>query len=63
MFMFSKPDNTTSYPVYGTVDPPVQFGVQIFIVLVAIICVPWMLLAKPLCLRFKHRGYKPVSFR
>eukprot|EP01119_Soliformovum_irregulare_P000475 TRINITY_DN1032_c0_g1_i2.p1 TRINITY_DN1032_c0_g1~~TRINITY_DN1032_c0_g1_i2.p1 ORF type:complete len:833 (+),score=264.88 TRINITY_DN1032_c0_g1_i2:93-2591(+) len=34
-----------------------QHGLQVFLVILAVICVPWMLLAKPLIMRHKHKIY------
>jgi len=34
-----------------------QHGLQVFLVILAVICVPWMLLSKPLIMRRKHQIY------
>ena len=65
MFMFTAPNpDAGTYPVYGSPYSHVQYATQIFIVLIAIICIPWMLLAKPIILyrRHKNKGYKRVSY-
>ncbi|RYH14284.1 V-type ATPase 116kDa subunit family protein [archaeon] len=45
----------------GTVDEPMyagQAGVQTFLLLVAFICVPWLLFVKPFYLRHQHNSQK-----
>eukprot|EP00735_Rhodelphis_limneticus_P009068 TRINITY_DN2518_c0_g1::TRINITY_DN2518_c0_g1_i1::g.19327::m.19327 TRINITY_DN2518_c0_g1::TRINITY_DN2518_c0_g1_i1::g.19327 ORF type:complete len:821 (-),score=262.11,sp/Q9SJT7/VHAA2_ARATH/45.57/0.0,V_ATPase_I/PF01496.14/3.8e-259,Vps5/PF09325.5/0.0081,Vps5/PF09325.5/2.8,DUF2216/PF10226.4/0.052,DUF106/PF01956.11/0.49,MutS_III/PF05192.13/1.8e+02,MutS_III/PF05192.13/2.4,CHASE3/PF05227.8/87,CHASE3/PF05227.8/1.8,Sec34/PF04136.10/0.36,Sec34/PF04136.10/3.2e+03,TMPIT/PF07851.8/2e+02,TMPIT/PF07851.8/0.38 TRI len=39
-----------------------QETVQVFLVLIAVICMPWMLLCKPLILRYQHAsGFKTIG--
>jgi V-type H+-transporting ATPase subunit a len=43
----------------GSVDPkellfPGQAGLQMFLILIAVVCVPWMLLGKPYYLKAQH---------
>ena len=39
-----------------------QKGFQSFLVILAAICVPWMLFAKPFCIKRAHIGYKEGFF-
>ncbi|XP_048647037.1 V-type proton ATPase 116 kDa subunit a 1 isoform X1 [Marmota marmota marmota] len=60
MFLFSYPDSGISMLYSG------QKGIQCFLVVVALLCVPWMLLFKPLVLRHqylrrKHLEGQPVE--
>ena len=53
--------------MYGNDDWSAQFGVQVFIVLIAIICVFWMLLSKPYILyqrskKKRHPGVCEVFY-
>ncbi|XP_051680936.1 V-type proton ATPase 116 kDa subunit a 1 isoform X6 [Oryctolagus cuniculus] len=48
MFLFSYPDSGSSMLYSG------QKGIQCFLVVVALLCVPWMLLFKPLVLRRQY---------
>ncbi|XP_036352119.1 V-type proton ATPase 116 kDa subunit a 1 isoform X6 [Ochotona princeps] len=48
MFLFSYPDSGASMLYSG------QKGIQCFLVVVALLCVPWMLLFKPLVLRHQY---------
>ena len=38
-----------------------QQGLQTFLLLLGLACVPWMLLVKPILLRAKHKGRTNVS--
>ena len=65
MFMFVRPDAASgSYPVYGGPSASAQYGLQILLVVIAFICVPWMLLAKPIVLYFRYnkKNYSRVSY-
>ncbi|XP_048237584.1 V-type proton ATPase 116 kDa subunit a 1-like isoform X2 [Haliotis rufescens] len=48
MFLFNYPSDTPD--LY-----PGQRGFQAFLVVVAVLCIPWMLLVKPFFLRYQHR--------
>ncbi|QSL65799.1 hypothetical protein MERGE_000077 [Pneumocystis wakefieldiae] len=62
IFMFLSP---------GKIQEPLYRGqkyVQMFLLFISIICIPWLLLAKPFALRYEHRrailqGYQGVSNR
>ncbi|KAL1443120.1 hypothetical protein MTO96_030435 [Rhipicephalus appendiculatus] len=51
MFLFSYPTE----PCYQAQFYNGQKGLQSFLVLLALICIPWILLAKPFYLRHKHK--------
>ncbi|XP_077483867.1 V-type proton ATPase 116 kDa subunit a 1-like isoform X2 [Amblyomma americanum] len=51
MFLFSYP----SEPCYQAEFYNGQRGLQSFLVILAVICIPWILLAKPLYLRRRHQ--------
>lgn len=51
MFLFSYPTE----PCYQAQFYNGQKGLQSFLVLLAVICIPWILLAKPFYLRHKHK--------
>lgn len=51
MFLFSYPTE----PCYQAQFYNGQQGLQSFLVILAVICIPWILLAKPLYLRHKHK--------
>uniref|UniRef100_A0A1E1XD84 V-type proton ATPase subunit a n=1 Tax=Amblyomma aureolatum TaxID=187763 RepID=A0A1E1XD84_9ACAR len=51
MFLFSYP----SEPCYQAEFYNGQSGLQSFLVILAVVCIPWILLAKPLYLRRKHQ--------
>jgi len=60
--MFTAPNKTQhNYPLYGGEDSPTQFHVQIVIVLLAVITIPWMLLTKPAVLYCRHKRHSRVS--
>ncbi|XP_029836521.2 V-type proton ATPase 116 kDa subunit a1 isoform X2 [Ixodes scapularis] len=50
MFLFSYPKE----PCYQAQFYSGQQGLQCFLVVLAVICIPWILLAKPLLLRHRH---------
>ncbi|KAG0429454.1 hypothetical protein HPB47_023617 [Ixodes persulcatus] len=50
MFLFSYPTE----PCYQAQFYSGQQGLQCFLVVLAVICIPWILLAKPLLLRHRH---------
>ncbi|KAG4304959.1 hypothetical protein PORY_001634 [Pneumocystis oryctolagi] len=62
IFMFLSP---------GKVEEPLYRGqayVQVILLFIAIICIPWLLLAKPLILKYEHQkaitqGYEGISNR
>ncbi|KTW25940.1 hypothetical protein T552_03214 [Pneumocystis carinii B80] len=62
IFMFLSP---------GKIEEPLYRGqkyVQIFLLILSLICIPWLLLAKPLVLKYEHhrailQGYQGVSNR
>ncbi|EMR09980.1 hypothetical protein PNEG_01738 [Pneumocystis murina B123] len=62
IFMFLSP---------GKIQEPLYRGqkyVQVFLLFISLICIPWLLLAKPFVLRYEHRrailqGYQGVSNR
>ncbi|CAG8497086.1 287_t:CDS:10 [Paraglomus brasilianum] len=59
IYMFLQP---------GTVAPddelyPGQANVQLGLLIVAFICIPWMLLAKPLILRHEHHKIRAMGYR
>ena len=67
MFMFVRSNGTADggdYPVYGDEQGGTQFGIQVFIVLIALICIFWMLLSKPYILhrRAKNKHFGGVRF-
>ncbi|XP_040857588.1 V-type proton ATPase 116 kDa subunit a1 isoform X8 [Ochotona curzoniae] len=55
MFLFSYPDSGASMLYSG------QKGIQCFLVVVALLCVPWMLLFKPLVLRHQYLRRKHLG--
>uniref|UniRef100_A0A8D2ARQ0 V-type proton ATPase subunit a n=1 Tax=Sciurus vulgaris TaxID=55149 RepID=A0A8D2ARQ0_SCIVU len=55
MFLFSYPDSGISMLYSG------QKGIQCFLVVVALLCVPWMLLFKPLVLRHQYLRRKHLG--
>ncbi|XP_002719443.1 V-type proton ATPase 116 kDa subunit a 1 isoform X3 [Oryctolagus cuniculus] len=55
MFLFSYPDSGSSMLYSG------QKGIQCFLVVVALLCVPWMLLFKPLVLRRQYLRRKHLG--
>uniref|UniRef100_A0A8C0XG85 V-type proton ATPase subunit a n=1 Tax=Castor canadensis TaxID=51338 RepID=A0A8C0XG85_CASCN len=55
MFLFSYPDS--GYPMLYSG----QEGIQCFLVVVALLCVPWMLLCKPLVLRHQYLRRKHLG--
>ena len=62
MFMFVSPDGTA---LYGDEKGRAQYGLQIFLVLVALVCIFWMLLSKPYILyqRSKNKHFSGVCFK
>ena len=61
MFMFIAPNaSAQNYPVYGGATSSTQYYVQVVIVLLAVICVPWMLLTKP-CVLYRRSKNTLVS--
>ncbi|XP_006901727.1 PREDICTED: V-type proton ATPase 116 kDa subunit a isoform 1 isoform X5 [Elephantulus edwardii] len=55
MFIFSYPDSGNTMLYSG------QKGIQCFLVVVALLCVPWMLLFKPLVLRHQYLRRKHLG--
>ncbi|XP_053425211.1 V-type proton ATPase 116 kDa subunit a 1 isoform X5 [Nycticebus coucang] len=55
MFLFSYPESSNSMLYSG------QKGIQCFLVVVALLCVPWMLLFKPLVLRHQYLRRKHLG--
>ncbi|XP_075850686.1 V-type proton ATPase 116 kDa subunit a 1 isoform X3 [Microcebus murinus] len=55
MFLFSYPESNKSMLYSG------QKGIQCFLVVVALLCVPWMLLFKPLVLRHQYLRRKHLG--
>ncbi|KAM5273850.1 V-type proton ATPase 116 kDa subunit a 1 isoform 18-T18 [Ctenodactylus gundi] len=55
MFLFSYPDSGNSMLYSG------QKGIQCFLVVAALLCVPWMLLFKPLVLRHQYLRRKHLG--
>ncbi|XP_006832735.1 PREDICTED: V-type proton ATPase 116 kDa subunit a isoform 1 isoform X6 [Chrysochloris asiatica] len=55
MFVFSYPDSGNTMLYSG------QKGIQCFLVVVALLCVPWMLLLKPLVLRHQYLRRKHLG--
>uniref|UniRef100_A0A8C8YR61 V-type proton ATPase subunit a n=1 Tax=Prolemur simus TaxID=1328070 RepID=A0A8C8YR61_PROSS len=55
MFLFSYPESDKSMLYSG------QKGIQCFLVVVALLCVPWMLLFKPLVLRHQYLRRKHLG--
>ncbi|XP_003786382.1 V-type proton ATPase 116 kDa subunit a isoform X2 [Otolemur garnettii] len=55
MFLFSYPESNNSMLYSG------QKGIQCFLVVVALLCVPWMLLFKPLVLRHQYLRRKHLG--
>lgn len=47
-----KGGSTDGNPIYG--DPGVQDQIQLLLLIIALISVPWMLLPKPFILRYLH---------
>jgi V-type H+-transporting ATPase subunit a len=64
------PDLLNEYSVFGSspTDAVIQAYIMKLLVVVAVVCVPWMLVCKPVYLRFLHKkrtkkgeGYKPFN--
>ncbi|XP_038076497.1 V-type proton ATPase 116 kDa subunit a1-like isoform X2 [Patiria miniata] len=63
MFLFSKPPGAECKNCVSLYSG--QYQTQMLLVVIAIICVPWMLLVKPILLRVQHNKnlYKAVRYR
>ena len=56
MFMFIAPNASEhNFPVYGAPSSHIQYYIQVAIVLLAVICIPWMLITKPVVLYKRHK--------
>lgn len=57
IYMFLSP-GTIEYELY-----PGQKPIQLFLTLIAMICVPWMLLLKPVWLRYEHNKHHAAGYQ